>query len=350
MSTMDHQAMSDLTEPWAREEYGLDSAETGSFILDYASASDSEADLHVAPTSPNQPTRFVDLCSWGDSLNLHVSDAFPSGMHISDTIIDELALTPPDDPTMMPGSESATESADSTPEASRRGKKRSVGSAATKPNPKQSRTSTEDSTNGDVANEVQWPTLLKLLCDDNYKPGVRPDLIDAPTAKPGMTFKEQPKRRRPHSSPAHRRDKWYNTGGVKSASDRFDPTTNLGMRKRYGKVVREGLPVIRFHEYTLLTRDPVTGEAKEDPKGASLFHLVANTKRLKRSDSRTMKSLRTQMKDIQQMRAKEAALARQLTELRSVIAKQSDMIKEMRRVAHKELDQHDTDPVAAGTP
>jgi hypothetical protein len=63
-----------------------------------------------------------------------------------------------------------------------------------------------------------------------------------------------------------------------------------------------------------------------------------------------MKSLRTQMKDIQQMRAKEAALARQLTELRSVIAKQSDMIKEMRRVAHKELDQHDTDPVAAGTP
>jgi hypothetical protein len=91
-------------------------------------------------------------------------------------------------------------------------------------------------------------------------------------------FKEQPKRRRPHSSPPHRRDKWYNTGGIKSASDRFEPTSHLGLRKRYGKVGREGLPVLHFHEYPLLTRDCITEEVKELPNATSLFYLVPDRK------------------------------------------------------------------------
>jgi hypothetical protein len=91
-------------------------------------------------------------------------------------------------------------------------------------------------------------------------------------------FKEQPKRRRPHSSPPHRRDKWYNAGGIKSASDRFEPTSHLGLRKRYGKVGREGLPVLHFHEYPLLTRDCITEEVKELPNATSLFYLVPDRK------------------------------------------------------------------------
>ncbi len=331
----------DLAEMWEREDQC--SGDKDAFVSDYSSASESEADSHVSSSKAEQPG-FLDSCSWGDSLSFSPrAVSFPSG---SDTIIDELALTPPDDPT----SEASTDSDDSTPGASRRGQKRSACSAATtKPNLKQPRTSAEES-NGDVAVEIQWQTLLNLLADENYMPGARPDLIDSQSVRPNLMFKEQPKRRRPHSSPAHRRDKWYNTGGVKSASDRFDATSNLGMRKRYGKVVREGLPVLRFHEYTLLTRDPVTEEVTESPSGASLFHLVADTKRLKKADSRAMKSVVAQTKELQRMRAKEATLVRQLAEMQTEIKRQSVVLQRLRQDAQKELRQHGADPAAAGTP
>lgn len=70
-----------------------------------------------------------------------------------------------------------------------------------------------------------------------------------------------------------RKDKWFNTGGIKSASDRFDPVSNLGLRKRYGKVVREGdLPVLKFQEFSLLRK---AGETLvEEKNGPTLFHIM----------------------------------------------------------------------------
>eukprot|EP01043_Picozoa_sp_COSAG02_P058015 COSAG02_NODE_7146_length_3157_cov_29.464373_1_plen_336_part_10 len=135
------------------------------------------------------------------------------------------------------------------------------------------------------AGELCWKSLIKLLSDDSFLPGARPDEIKDKTVGENVMFKEIPKRRRPHSTANHPRDKWYNTGGIKSASDRFDAEIGLGLRKRYGKVVRgAGLSVLRFYEYTLLHRDPKTGEVDERKDGPTLMHLVPDLKRPKTGD------------------------------------------------------------------
>ena len=69
------------------------------------------------------------------------------------------------------------------------------------------------------------------------------------------------------------KDKWFNTGGIKSASDRFDAGSGYGLRKRYGKVVREGgLPVLKFQEFSLLRKSGST--LIEEKNGPSLFHII----------------------------------------------------------------------------
>jgi hypothetical protein len=69
------------------------------------------------------------------------------------------------------------------------------------------------------------------------------------------------------------KDKWFNTGGIKSASDRFDAGSGFGLRKRYGKVVREGgLPVLKFQEFSLLRK--LGSTLVEEKNGPSLFHIV----------------------------------------------------------------------------
>jgi hypothetical protein len=88
--------------------------------------------------------------------------------------------------------------------------------------------------------EMPAHKLIDLLLDDSFTAsGPRPDRITSETVPPFLMFKENPKRRREHSSAARQTDKWYNTGGIKSASDRFDMPRGLGLRKRYGKIVRE---------------------------------------------------------------------------------------------------------------
>ena len=69
------------------------------------------------------------------------------------------------------------------------------------------------------------------------------------------------------------KDKWFNTGGIKSASDRFDAGSGFGLRKRYGKVVRDGgLPVLKFQEFSLLRKSGTT--LVEEKDGPSLFHII----------------------------------------------------------------------------
>ena len=145
-------------------------------------------------------------------------------------------------------------------------------------------------------------------------------------------FKETPKRRRPHSTKTHPLDKWYNTGGIKSASDRFPSTSNIGLRKRYGKIVRAGLPLLRFHEYTLISRDPCTDKVSEVPNSASLFRLVRETQRANPTVARTHApalKLQAQMKQLQKMRAREALLQQRLAELQQHIKQSAVALQEM---------------------
>lgn len=223
-----------------------------------------------------------------------------------------------------------------------------------------------------------WKSLIKLLRDDMFQPGIRPDLMLDEEITPGLMYKEIPKLRRRHSAPSHPRDKWYNTGGIKSASDRFDPESNYGLRKRYGKIVRKGLSVIRFHEYGLLTRDPNTGELVEGKRGPTLFHILGekacqapgrdaakragtactagtgarndNRKRRRTGpvstalapSSRRKKStqlaaqLASQKEQLEALRSKEADLQEQLTAANALIREQAIKLRRLR--------QHPTHP------
>ena len=250
---------------------------------------------------------------------------------------DELALTPPGEP--RPTSNAITSGA--LPQ--RRGRKRPAADASATAS-----TPTTEQPN----NEMKWQKLIELLGDETFLPGQRPDRIEGTTVPPELMYKEMPKRRRPHSLPTHPRDKWYNTGGIKSASDRFDRASNLGLRKRYGKVVREHLPVLRFHEYTLLTRDAKTGELKEQKGGPTLFYLVPEaTKRPKvdtlassvasgsgsgaeedaRSTAAARKQLAVQEKQLEIMRAQEATLQLQLAEAKLLIKQQAEALASLQQ-------------------
>ena len=126
---------------------------------------------------------------------------------------------------------------------------------------------------GDDDEDTRWQRLIELLADNSFFPGTRPDLIEGAHVTPGLMFKEHPKRRRAHSSGSQHKDKWFNTGGIKSASDRFDPVSGLGLRKRYGKVVRDnGRPVLKFQEFSLLRR--VQGTLTEPKNGPTIFHIM----------------------------------------------------------------------------
>jgi hypothetical protein len=191
------------------------------------------------------------------------------------------------------------------------------------------------------AGERCWKSLIKLLSDDSFNPGVRPDEIKDETVGEDVMFKETPKRRRPHSTPTHPRDKWYNTGGIKSASDRFDAKIGLGLRKRYGKVVRGGgLPVLRFYEYKLLHRDAKTGEVDERKDGPTLMVLVSDLKRPKTGDhdvsvSPLEERARNQEQMIAEMRTKEEDLQRQLTEANALIKRQAAALKKLKASRRK---------------
>lgn len=187
--------------------------------------------------------------------------------------------------------------------------------------------------------EMCWKRIIKLLDDDSFQPGVRPDVITDKTVVADVMYKETPKRRRPHSSATHPRDKWYNTGGIKSASDRFDKQSGLGLRKRYGKVVRRGLPVLRFYEYKLLHRDSKTGEHDERKDGPTLMHLVPVLNRPKTSDRDIVSPLeeraRNQEETIAKMRTKEADLRRELAKAQALIKQQAAALKKLRTSGRK---------------
>ena len=176
--------------------------------------------------------------------------------------------------------------------------------------------------------DAERPQVIRLLSDPNFDPGPRPDRIDGTAVTPGMMFKEHPKRRREHSSAARKMDKWYNTGGIKSASDRFDNATGLGLRKRYGKIVRDGLPVLRFHEYKLLTRQGQTVTETKD--GPTLFRMVPETKRRREMGS-VLTVVKTQQAELQRLRRNQQVLSRQLRRAQQTVSDQGAEIERLQR-------------------
>jgi hypothetical protein len=166
-----------------------------------------------------------------------------------------------------------------TTAAKKRGKKRlaeegsnetSVGSCKASRGCSSSGSSSASNSNSDVDDERQVEKLVGLLSNAVFQPGARPKCIEQSVIPAGgVMFKEHPKRRRVHvkpvaGCPTTLMDKWYNTGGIKSASDRWDGATGYGLRKRYGKIVRPGgLPVLRFQEYKLLQRSVSSSGAQQ---------------------------------------------------------------------------------------
>lgn len=199
-------------------------------------------------------------------------------------------------------------------------------------------------TQSKAPDELRWEKLLELLNNEEFRPGARPDRIKGQKVQPGTIFKETPKRRRAHSSAMRPLDKWYNTGGLKSASDRFLSTSTTGLRKRYGKIVREGLPTLRFHEYTLLTRDSETEKTKEHSDGSSLFVLVSET-RMQRGDCRESTHA---FRQLHKMRIREASLQQRLVELKCHIQEQALVLQEMQRNASLPITPERNENVTVG--
>ena len=190
------------------------------------------------------------------------------------------------------------------------------------------RPATDTNVDADDDDEKRSLKLVELLSDPNFDPGPRPERIDGTSITPGMMFKEHPKRRREHSSAARKMDKWYNTGGIKSASDRFDNATGLGLRKRYGKIVRDGLPVLRFHEYKLLTRQGQTVTETKD--GPTLFRMVPETKRRREMGS-VLTVVKTQQAELQRLRRNQQVLSRQLRRAQQTVSDQGAEIERLQR-------------------
>ena len=84
-------------------------------------------------------------------------------------------------------------------------------------------------------------SCLSLLMDASFAPGARPEKMLVPDFQM-MWFKEAPKARRGGGGG----DAWRNTGGGKASRDWIDGSGQLGLRKRYGKVTREALGLLRF--------------------------------------------------------------------------------------------------------
>lgn len=114
------------------------------------------------------------------------------------------------------------------------------------------------------------------------------------------------------------------------------------MRKRYGKIVRQGLPTLRFHEYKILTRvqlqqpqlqqenenEKATSEAvHEDKDGPVLFLLIPDIPR-KREKRGTM-TLKARQNEILALRREVQSVRQQLKLAHETIAQHAMQIAAM---------------------
>lgn len=134
------------------------------------------------------------------------------------------------------------------------------------------------------------------------------------------------------SWPHRSKDKWFNTGGIKSASDRFDPVSGFGLRKRYGKVVRQdGLPVLKFQEFSLLRKSGETLD--EDKKGPSLFHIMEPG--TKRGAQLPAARLQGAYQSTSKLLADLGCVRRQMRELQAELAAANETITQQQQELHQ---------------
>ena len=140
------------------------------------------------------------------------------------------------------------------------------------------------SAEGEQATEITLQVCLHLLQDRSEQLLERPPHITQDVS-PYMLFMETPKQKRTAGKwgglGGGRIDRWANSGGVSGAHDYFPsakPDACIGVRKRYGRIVRVGLPLLKFFEFTLLRRTHPNEDAVED-KSTVLFQVFSETSR-----------------------------------------------------------------------
>ena len=136
----------------------------------------------------------------------------------------------------------------------------------------------------DGAPEITLQVCMRLLQDPAHGLQERPPHITE-EVNPYMLFMESPKQKRTSGKWSGllggRIDRWANSGGVSGAHDYFPsakPEACVGVRKRYGRIVRVGQPLLKFFEFTLLRRASPNEEPEED-KDTVLFQVFSETSR-----------------------------------------------------------------------
>ena len=186
-------------------------------------------------------------------------------------------------------------------EARKPGKKMALGNGVKKAAPSRQ----------DAAAEVTLQVCLHLLQNNDSNLQERPAHISE-EVDPYLLFLESPKQKRTAAKwggVAGRIDRWANSGGVSGAHDYFPSgSTGLdasGVRKRYGRIVRQGMPcapppppllspphgladnpglrnrLLKFFEFTLITKgfDRHGGEDNTEDKTTVLFQVFSETSR-----------------------------------------------------------------------
>eukprot|EP01043_Picozoa_sp_COSAG02_P008836 COSAG02_NODE_290_length_25531_cov_75.132392_4_plen_837_part_00 len=103
---------------------------------------------------------------------------------------------------------------------------------------------------------------------------------------PYLLFMEAPKLKRTTSlwgGTAARIDRWANSGGVSGAHDYFPSAgagrNALGVRKRYGRIVRQGMQLLKFFEFTLIRKGDGDDSTNTEDKSCVLFQVFSETSR-----------------------------------------------------------------------
>jgi hypothetical protein len=154
------------------------------------------------------------------------------------------------------------------------------------PKPKKTpATSGQVQTKQAASSEITLQVCLHLLQNHDRSLCERPAHISE-EVDPYLLYMETPKQKRTASKwggVATRIDRWANSGGVSGAHDYFLSAAaglnSRGVRKRYGRIVRQGMPLLKFFEFTLIRKGPGDDVTNTEDKGCVLFQVFSETSR-----------------------------------------------------------------------
>lgn len=136
-----------------------------------------------------------------------------------------------------------------------------------------------------ASSDITLQVCMQLLQNQDGSLQERPAHISE-GVDPYLLFMETPKQKRTAGKwegTAARIDRWANSGGVSGAHDYFPSTdaglSALGVRKRYGRIVRQGKPLLKFFEFTLIHKGPGDDSTNTEDKNCVLFQVFSETSR-----------------------------------------------------------------------